>query len=107
MYGPERTCFVHTMLATHVQEILFRGTSSSIWQEWSILDVTVPHGNEGKMALTVPCVAGKHLVSFLRIIRSIKKSNFKCYAVFASNISGSVERVSVYNTVASFAIRRD
>lgn len=38
----------------------FQGTNSSVWQEWSILDITVPHGNGGKMALTVPCVAGKN-----------------------------------------------
>lgn len=34
---------------------------------WSV----VPHGNGGKMALPVPCVAGKHFVLFLWIIHLI------------------------------------
>lgn len=52
----------------------FRGTNSSVWQEWSILDITVPHGNGGKMALTFPCVAGKHIhVDFIHVSHDIKR----------------------------------
>lgn len=47
----------------------FQGTNSSVSQEWSIFDITVPHGNGGKMALPVPCLAGKHFcIVFIDIL---------------------------------------